>query len=41
MEEFPDVVPDHPVVYFIRAGEPGLVLFSGVVNNPSMKFMTG
>jgi serine protease inhibitor len=30
----PDVVIDRPFVYFIRAGATGLVLFSGVVNNP-------
>ncbi|MBN1574947.1 MAG: hypothetical protein JW913_00240 [Chitinispirillaceae bacterium] len=31
----PDVVLDRPFVYFIRAGETGLVLFAGVVNNPN------
>lgn len=31
----PDVVLNRPFVYFIRAGKNGLVLFSGVVNNPS------
>jgi serine protease inhibitor len=31
----PDVVLDHPFVYFIRAGANGLVLFAGVVNNPN------
>ncbi|MBN2035611.1 MAG: hypothetical protein JW768_02600 [Chitinispirillaceae bacterium] len=31
----PDVVIDKPFVYFIRAGENGLVLFAGVVNDPS------
>lgn len=30
-----DVVFDHPFVYFIRAGRNGLVLFAGVVNDPS------
>jgi len=30
----PDVVLDKPFVYFIRAGENGLVLFAGVVNDP-------
>jgi serpin B len=33
----PDVVLDRPFVYFIRAGENGLVLFAGVVNNPNDK----
>lgn len=33
----PDVVLDNPFVYFIRAGENGLVLFAGVVNNPNEK----
>jgi len=33
----PDVVLDHPFVYFIRAGAIGLVLFAGVVNNPNEK----
>jgi serine protease inhibitor len=31
----PEVVLDRPFVYFIRAGATGLVLFAGVVNNPS------
>ena len=31
----PDVILDRPFVYFIRAGESGLVLFAGVVNNPN------
>lgn len=31
----PDVIFDRPFVYFIRAGANGLVLFAGVVNNPS------
>jgi len=31
----PDVVLDRPFVYFIRAGQSGLVLFAGVVNNPN------
>lgn len=31
----PDVVLDRPLVYFIRAGATGLVLFAGVVNNPA------
>lgn len=31
----PDVVLDRPFVYFIRAGETGLVIFAGVVNNPN------
>lgn len=31
----PDVVLDRPFVYFIRAGENGLVLFAGVVNDPN------
>jgi len=30
----PDIVLDKPFVYFIRAGQNGLVLFSGVVNKP-------
>jgi serine protease inhibitor len=34
-EVSPDVVLDRPFVYFIRAGESGLVLFAGVVNNPN------
>jgi serine protease inhibitor len=35
-EDFsPDIVFDHPFVYFIRAGATGLVLFAGVVNNPN------
>ena len=34
-EVSPDVVFDRPFVYFIRAGESGLVLFAGVVNNPN------
>jgi serine protease inhibitor len=29
-----EIVLDHPFVYFIRAGETGLILFAGVVNNP-------
>jgi serpin B len=32
----PDVILDHPFVFFIRAGSTGMVLFSGVVNNPKM-----
>ncbi len=31
----PDIILNNPFVYFIRAGENGLVLFTGVVNNPS------
>lgn len=31
----PDVTFNSPFVYFIRAGKNGLVLFSGVVNNPN------
>jgi serpin B len=31
----PDVILDKPFVYFIRAGENGLVLFAGIVNNPN------
>lgn len=31
----PDVVLDNPFVYFIRAGENGLILFAGVVNDPN------
>lgn len=30
---------DNPFVYFIRAGKTGLVLFAGVVNNPSLPGM--
>ncbi|MGE5671581.1 MAG: serpin family protein, partial [Fibrobacterota bacterium] len=30
----PDIILDKPFVYFIRAGQNGLVLFSGVVNKP-------
>ena len=33
----PDIVLDHPFVYFLRAGANGLVLFAGVVNNPNEK----
>ncbi len=32
----PNVVLDRPFVYFIRAGQNGLILFAGVVNNPNM-----
>ncbi len=31
----PNVTLDKPFVYFIRAGQNGLVLFAGVVNNPN------
>ena len=34
IEPSPTVVIDNPFVYFIRAGENGLVLFAGVVNDP-------
>ncbi len=34
-EPSPDVALDRPFVYFLRAGENGLVLFAGVVNNPN------
>jgi serpin B len=33
----PDVTLDHPFVFFIRAGNTGMVLFAGVVNNPNSK----
>ncbi len=33
----PDVILDHPFVFFIRAGSTGMVLFAGVVNNPNGK----
>jgi len=32
---FQDVIFNRPFIYFIRAGENGLVLFAGIVNNPS------
>jgi serpin B len=31
----PNVVLDKPFIFFIRAGQNGLVLFAGVVNNPN------
>ncbi|HEX2955440.1 MAG TPA: serpin family protein [Chitinispirillaceae bacterium] len=31
----PDVTLDHPFVFFIRAGNTGMVLFAGVFNNPA------
>jgi serine protease inhibitor len=34
ISDSPDIVLDKPFVYFIRAGQNGLVLFSGVVNKP-------
>jgi serpin B len=37
MEDSPDVILDRPFVFFIRAGENGLVLFAGVVNDPNEK----
>lgn len=33
----PSVTLDHPFVFFIRAGDTGMVLFAGVVNNPKCK----
>lgn len=36
-EEPENIILNKPFVYFIRAGENGLVLFAGVVNNPGMK----
>lgn len=33
----PGVVLNKPFVYFVRAGQNGLVLFGGVVNNPNEK----
>ena len=32
----PEVVLDRPFVCLIRAGETGLVLFAGMVNNPNV-----
>jgi serpin B len=37
IEVGPDVTLDHPFVFFIRAGNTGMVLFAGVVNNPNSK----
>jgi serpin B len=37
IDEGPDVTLDHPFVFFIRAGNTGMVLFAGVVNNPNGK----
>jgi serine protease inhibitor len=33
----PDIILDHPFVFFIRAGNTGMILFAGVVNNPNGK----
>jgi serine protease inhibitor len=33
----PEIVLDRPFVYLIRAGETGLVLFAGMVNNPNVR----
>jgi serine protease inhibitor len=30
-----EVIFNQPFVYFIRAGENGLVLFAGIMNNPN------
>jgi serpin B len=34
-EDLPNVILDKPFIFFIRAGQNGLVLFAGVVNNPN------